>query len=124
MALGSYPAVTVAAARKARDAAKISKGQGIDPVQARKLEKLKSANPDGDTFKAIALEWFKLQTPNWSASHATRTLRNLEKDLFPFIGAKLMTDIHPLELMAAVKKVEGLSSGAPPSGPGCARVRS
>jgi integrase len=106
MALGSYPAVSVAAARKARDAAKAIKGQGVDPVQARKLEKLKAANPEGDTFKAVALEWFKLQTPSWSPSHATRSLRNLEKDLFPFIGAKLMTEIHPMELMQAVKKVE------------------
>lgn len=106
MALGLYPAVSVAAARKARDAAKAIKGLGVDPVQARKLEKLKAANPEGETFKAIALEWFKLQTPSWSPSHATRSLRNLEKDLFPYVGAKLMTEIHPMELMQAVKKVE------------------
>ena len=106
MALGSYPAVSVAAARKARDAAKALKGEGVDPVQARKLEKLKASNPDGDTFKSVALGWFAVQEPGWSVIHATRTRRNLEKDLFPAIGAKLMTEIHPMELMAAVKKVE------------------
>jgi integrase len=106
MALGSYPAVSVAAARKARDAAKALKGEGVDPVQARKLEKLKASNPDGDTFKSVALGWFAVQEPGWSENHATRTRRNLEKDLFPAIGAKLMTEIHPMELMAAVKKVE------------------
>ena len=61
MALGSYPAVSVAAARKARDAAKALKGEGADPVQARKLEKLKASNPDGDTFKSVALGWFAVQ---------------------------------------------------------------
>jgi integrase len=47
-----------------------------------------------------------VQEPGWSENHATRTRRNLEKDLFPAIGAKLMTEIHPMELMQAVKKVE------------------
>jgi hypothetical protein len=55
MALGSYPDVGLKAARKARDTAKMQKSEGRDPVQARKIEKLKSARPDGDTFKAVAL---------------------------------------------------------------------
>jgi integrase len=106
LALGSYPSTGPKDARAARDAAKAQKTGGNDPIKARKAEKIKAANPEGDTFKAVALEWYGLQTPNWSASHATRTLRNLEKDLFTFIGAKLMTEIHPMELMQAVKKVE------------------
>jgi integrase len=106
LALGSYPSTGPKDARAARDAAKAQKTGGNDPIKARKAEKIKAANPEGDTFKAVALEWYGLQTPTWSASHATRTLRNLEKDLFPYVGAKLMTDIHPMELMAAVKKVE------------------
>lgn len=106
LALGSYPDVSLKQARLARDAARLQKAEGTNPVQARKLAKIKATRNTGDTFKAIALEWYGLQTPNWSGSHATRTLRNLEKDLFPYVGAKLMTDIHPMELMAAVKKVE------------------
>ena len=39
MALGSYPAVSLSAARKARDAAKLTKANGADPVQVRKVEK-------------------------------------------------------------------------------------
>ncbi|WP_447742362.1 Arm DNA-binding domain-containing protein [Variovorax boronicumulans] len=53
MALGSYPATGLADARKARDAAKMQKAGGIDPVQARKVQKLKSSNPTGDTFKVV-----------------------------------------------------------------------
>ena len=41
LALGSYPAVGLTAARKARDAAKLQKSEGRDPVQVRKIEKLK-----------------------------------------------------------------------------------
>jgi hypothetical protein len=48
-------------ARKARDAAKLDKSEGRDPVQVRKLEKLQAARPDGDTFKAVALDWYGKQ---------------------------------------------------------------
>ena len=106
LALGSYPAVSLTAARKARDAAKLQKSEGRDPVQVRKVEKLKATRTDGDTFKAIALEWYGKQAPQWSASHAERSLRQLERDLFPWIGARAMTDIHPMELLAALQKVE------------------
>ena len=41
MALGSYPAQSLADARKARDIAKLKKADGVDPIQERKLEKLK-----------------------------------------------------------------------------------
>lgn len=57
MALGSYPEVGPKKARELRDAAKAQKSEGVDPVQARKLEKLKNTRSTGDTFKAIALEW-------------------------------------------------------------------
>ena len=60
LALGSYPTVTLKAARKARDAAKLQKSTGLDPVQARKIEKLKSLTSTSDTFKAAALEWAPL----------------------------------------------------------------
>ena len=106
MSLGSYPGVGLKAARKARDTAKLQKSDGIDPVQARKVEKLKDTRNGDDSFKGVALEWYAKQAPQWSASHAERSLRQLERDLFPWIGARAMTDIHPMELLAALQKVE------------------
>ena len=106
MALGSYPVLTLKAARKARDAAKLQKPEGADPVKLRKLEKIKATRPYGDTFKAVALEWYGKQSPQWGDSHAERSLRQLERDLFPWIGDRPMTEIHAMELLAALQKVE------------------
>ena len=58
LALGSYPDVGLPAARRARDAAKLKKAEGIDPIQARKIEKLKAINPAGDSFEVVAREWY------------------------------------------------------------------
>jgi integrase len=106
LALGGYPAVSLASARKARDAAKLQKSGGRDPVQVRKVEKLVATRNGGGTFKAVALDWYARQSPQWSTSHAERSLRQLERDLFPWIGDRLMSEIHPLELLAALQKVE------------------
>jgi integrase len=106
LAIGSYPAVSLTAARKARDAAKLQKAGGFDPVQLRKLEKLKSLTPAANTFKATALEWFALKLDGWSKHYAIREKRNLEKDLFPFLGERNIADIEAIELLAVVRKVE------------------
>ncbi|KRI00074.1 site-specific integrase [Curvibacter sp. PAE-UM] len=106
LALGSYPAVSLTAARRARDAAKQQKAAGVDPVQARKLQKLKATNPAGDTFKVVALEWYEKQESQWSEAHAVRAKRQLERDLFPWIGDRRLADIEPVELLVTLRKVE------------------
>lgn len=106
MALGSYPDVGAKDARKARDAAKLKKSTGVDPVQVRKLEKLKATTPDADTFKVTALEWYAMKLDSWSSHYAIREKRNLEKDLFPFLGARRISDIEAIELLATVRRVE------------------
>lgn len=106
LALGSYPAVGLTAARKARDLAKKGKAEGSDPAQVRKVEKIKAATPAGDTFKATALEWYAMKLDSWSSHYAIREKRNLEKDLFPFLGERRIGEIEAIELLATVRRVE------------------
>jgi len=106
LALGSYPAVGLTAARRARDAAKLQKAEGQDPIQARKVEKLKAMNPAGDSFKVVALEWYEKQEPQWSEAHAVRAKRQFERDLFPWLGDRRLADIEPVELLATLRKIE------------------
>lgn len=106
MALGSYPEVTLTAARKARDAARAQKADGVNPVQARKVDKLRATVSAGNTFKAVAVEWLALHRDGWSATHHTRELRNLEKDLYPHLGERPIAEVEPVELLAVIQKVE------------------
>ncbi len=106
MALGSYPAVGPKAARLARDEAKAQKSEGRDPVQARKLSKLKETALAADSFKETALEWYEKHKTRWSSHYAIRELRNLEKDLFPFLGKRKVGEVEPVELLAVIRKVE------------------
>ena len=106
MALGSYPSVSLSEARRMRDTARLQKAEGLNPVESRRLERLKAANPGGDTFKTVALEWYGKQAPQWSEGHAERSLRQFERDLFPSLGMKPLAAIRPVELLAALQKVE------------------
>ena len=106
MALGHYPAVSLTSARKARDAARDRKQAGADPVQSRKLDRLVAANPAGDSFKVVATEWYERQAPMWSPAHAQRVLRQLERDLFPWLGERQISAITPPELLAVLRKTE------------------
>lgn len=106
MALGSYPAVSGPAARKARDAAKLQKAEGIDPVQARLVKKLKASVGTGDTLTAAANDWLERGRPNWSVTHYVREQRNITKDLIPYLGKRTIESIKPIELLAVIQKVE------------------
>lgn len=106
MALGSYPDIGAKDARKARDAAKLQKSGGHDPVQARKVGKLKAKTPAGNTFKATALEWYAMKLDSWSSHYAIREKRNLEKDLFPFLGERNIGEIEAFEVLETVRRVE------------------
>ena len=106
LALGSYPVVSLTAARKARDAAKLKKSEGTDPVMARKVEKLKASVGSGNTFASAAADWLARGKPTWSDAHYVREHRNIEKDLKPYLGVRDIGSIEPVELLAVVQKVE------------------
>ncbi len=106
LALGSYPDLSLTNARKSRDAAKLQKAEGIDPVQARQAEKLKAAVGTGDTLAATASDWLERGKPNWSDTHFVREQRNITKDLMPYLGKRAIDSIKPIELLAVIKKVE------------------
>lgn len=53
-----------------------------------------------------ALEWYALALDSWSSHYAIREKRNLEKDLFPFLGARRIGEIEAIELLATVRRVD------------------
>jgi integrase len=106
MALGSYPNVSLADARSKRKKAGDQKAEGVDPIQARKAAKLGGALGGGLTLEAVGRQWLDLHRLTWSESHYVRERRNLEKDLFPYMGARKIDTLKPIDLLAAIKRVE------------------
>ena len=107
LALGIYPDVSLADARKRHQAARERLAQGIDPSEVRKVEKLTRHQAAAESFEALAREWFATKQRNKSEGHRKRTERMLEKDLFPHLGARPITAITAPELLAVLRNVEG-----------------
>lgn len=103
--LGPYPATSLAQARSKRDEARELLGQGIDPSEQRKAEKLASGR-DGITFRALAEEWFSYNAPRWADSTRYKARLYLDNDILPVIGAQAANAITRPELVELVRKVE------------------
>ena len=106
LALGSYPDVSLKAARSARDDARKTRQGGTNPVQARKAEKLAKATSSATTFEAVAREFHATKVGGWSVNHSTLWLRCLEKDLFPWLGSLPLADVSAPLLLDTLRKVE------------------
>ena len=107
-AIGAYPAISLADARKARDDAKALVQQGINPAHDRKLDRLKAAHASRETFEAVAKEWAESRaaTSRWSESYRRDVNRILNDDLFPAFGKLPLRQIKAAHLLAALKSIQ------------------
>lgn len=106
LSLGTYPDVSLKAARERRDKARSLIAGGIDPSIKRQDDKRAEALRESNTFAAVATEWHGKQAHTWSDKHATDVLRRLELNLFPDLGDCPIGEISAPELLAAIRKVE------------------
>lgn len=104
LALGAYPEVTLKEARDLALDARRMVARGQDPSAARRAEKAAAAGEG--TFAPVAREWHARQAPTWAASHAVRVLRALERDAFPYLGARPVGEIGAVEVLAVLRRVE------------------
>jgi integrase len=106
LALGVYPKLPLTDARKERDVGKALLDEGVDPTQAKKTKKLAGNEAAANSFEVVATEWFKTKMCDRSKNHQVRTMRALEKDLFPQIGKQPISKIGAPELLLALRKIE------------------
>ncbi|MBU9528776.1 tyrosine-type recombinase/integrase [Burkholderia multivorans] len=106
LALGVYPAVTLATARKKRDEAREQIAAGIDPGEAKKEARRAAEIAAANSFEAVAREWFDSQRPGWSDGYAEKVLNSLEVDVFPKIGARPIAEIDSPQMLSIVREVE------------------
>jgi integrase len=105
ISFGPYPEISLAEARTKKDEARTQIAHGIDPAGVRKAMK-QAETAETDTFEVIAREWHAKFTPTWSAIHATTMIARMERDLFPWIGARPVNEVKAPELLTVLRRVE------------------
>jgi len=108
LALGVYPAVSLAEARKKAAAAKKLLEAGEDPAATMsKREKKRAARlKTENSFEAVAREWWANKKGHWTPDHAGCILRSLEADALPALGHRPIAEITPPEVLDVVRAVE------------------
>jgi integrase len=102
LSLGSYPALTLAAARQMRDQYLSLLVQGIDPQRQQEEASEQRQIELDSVFSVVAGNWFQLKSKSVTEDYAKDIWRSLEKDIFPSIG-------HiPVQVIKARTLVEAL----------------
>ena len=107
LALGVYPAVSLAKARQRREKARELLADGIDPNAAKQEEKQATAAAAANTFEVVARDWLEKTRTDRMESTQSKVSTLLIKDVFPFIGKMPIAAIEPKDLLDKVlRKLE------------------
>lgn len=109
ISFGTYPDISLADARERREEARKLLAKGIDPSIARKQDKAEKDELRSNRFESIAREWHAKQKNEnaWTADHAITIMNRLEKDIFPWIGSKPITEITAKDIRTILDRVKG-----------------
>lgn len=112
VSFGKYPVVTLAQAReKCLEARKLLAVE-VDPVQQRRDAKRAMAIANENNFEAVARDWWAhWQHTSSSQHHIQQTMRRLEADVFPVIGARPVAEIEAPELRDMALAIEKRGAG-------------
>ena len=106
ISLGTYPDVSLKAARARRDDVRTLLAEGIDPGVQRKAMKAARADRAANSFEVVGREWFGKYSPNWAPSHADKIIQRLERDIFPWVGGRAIAEIKAPELLTCLRRIE------------------
>ncbi len=106
LAIGVYPEVTLSQARERRDEAKKQLVEGNDPSFLKQTKQQAKKQSDQNSFEVIAREWHTKFLSKWTKDHAQLIIRRLEKDLFPWIGNRPISEVTSMELLRLMRRIE------------------
>ena len=105
LSIGTYPAITLARAREIATHARQQKANGIDPGQAKKQAKTERKTARLNNFHAIAMQWHTANLHRWKTHNATRIAKQLENDVFPYLGDKQLNEINVADVKATLSRI-------------------
>lgn len=105
ISLGVYPEISLKEVRERHIEQRLVLSKGIDPSAARKVKKVQSLRASNNTFEALGREWFVTYEKDVSVGQATRVMRRLERDIFPFLGAMPIQTIKVADIRETLNRM-------------------
>jgi len=109
LSFGTYPDISLQEARNKRHEARNMVANGIDPGAERKAlkERAERTKTIENSFEIVAREWHGKFSGQWSSGHADTIMARLTRDVFPWLGAKPVSEVKPVDILAVLRRVEG-----------------
>ena len=116
-AVGAYPSMSLADARKGRDAARELVGQGINPAHGRQEEKRKNIaaaesrrREEEGAFGKVAVEWLAHGKAIWKDGTHRQKKSRVDRFLMPTLASKPISRIGAAEIRTVLESSQ--SAGA------------
>jgi len=109
LSFGSYPAVSLEAARAKRADARALLAQGINPSSERRREARAVAvarQIDENTFGKVARQWLDVASTEWTDGHARTVRSRMNRDILPVLGPMRISEITTKDVLGALRLVE------------------
>lgn len=106
LSLGTFPLVSITAARERLLEAKLNLSKGINPSVEREAAKAQKVSPD--TFKSLAEEWLARKDGGVGPERHDAITSKLERYVYPSIGSKAVQEVIPKDVVSILRKVDGL----------------
>ncbi|MES2260999.1 MAG: integrase arm-type DNA-binding domain-containing protein [Pseudomonadota bacterium] len=106
LTFGPYPEVSLMDARRQRFDAQTKRVAGIDPAQAKRIDKKNKEFVKANTFEVIAREWHANKSETWKENTAREAINRLQNDVFPLIGNRPLAEVDAPLMLDVLKLVE------------------
>lgn len=106
LSLGSYPALTLAAARQIRDQHLTTLAQGMDPQQQQEQASEQRQIELDSIFSTVTANWFRIKSRSVTEDYAKDIWRSLDKDVFPAIGEIPVQEIKARTIVEALEPIK------------------
>lgn len=103
--LGSYPSVTLAAAREAARAIRAKVTAGVDPMAERREAKRAAAAAVAKavTFEQVAEDWWlKKKVPTLTGKKSDQPIRDMRRLAFPILGHLVVSEVQTAHVTAVL----------------------
>lgn len=105
LSFGVYPEVSLAEARRRRDAARVAIRDGADPAAVKRSRKVAERLSAANSFEAIASEWLETQRRKLAPATFAKS-EWLLGNVTPWIGALPIAEIDAPTLLATLRRIE------------------
>ncbi|MDR2561799.1 MAG: integrase arm-type DNA-binding domain-containing protein [Holophagales bacterium] len=106
LAIGRYPEISLQDARQRHFEARKMLANGIDPSAAKKAAKSAKRGIAENSFEVLAREWHENWRLEKSEIYTVKAMKQLERDVFPYIGRIPVAELKAPDVLAVCRRVE------------------